>query len=232
MAQAEVLPADLYTLTEGKYFLIKASASSPDIVVKVGRTEWQEGVSSGSHPLNNSQRIIEDTIAVLTNFKEFVPETRLIKSVNGKGEVVVYIVQDKVYGQRADEIEYSEKVIKQFQIFFDKVIDNYIKYLFYVSGEDEPRSFYPDLNIKNFIWGKVKDDYNIKLYFVDTYPIGGGQPSFIISQVIPTLISRWPIGWREFLKEYAKKFEDRISDYILKNRDKIPAKNSNSLYRN
>ena len=77
---------------------------------------------------------------------------------------------------------------------------------------------------------KIKGDNTEKLYYVDTYPIGGGTPTYFVDKIIPELISRWPAEWRSFLEEYAKKFKRLVGEYILAKKD-IPKQTSDSLYR-
>ena len=226
----EVPFVNLTDFKEGRYSIVKLSEIYPDFVIKEARTEWQKELPPGTHPLNDPERITQDTKAIIENFGEFVPRTQLIKGKNEKGEIVMYTIQEKVMGNRINELEYSEEIAVKLQTFFDKVIDNYIKNLFYAPGENEPRSFYPDLILRNFILGKTQKDSVIKLYYVDTYPIGGGTPSFVLSKVIPTLISRWPVQWRAFLKKYAKKFEQSVQNFISTNKN-IPKQDSGSLFR-
>jgi len=222
---------DLRDFTEGKYSTVKLSRIYPDFVVKEGRTKWREEDTPGTHPLGNEERISQDTKAIVENFGEFIPKTQLVKGKNEKGEVVIYIIQEKVSGKHLSEIQYSEKIAEQLGVFFDKVTVNYIQHLFYAPKEKEPRSFYPDLNaLNNFILGTTKGDSPEKLYYVDTYPIGGGTPTYFVDKIIPKLISRWPAEWRSFLEEYAKKFKLLVGEYILAKKD-IPKQTSDSLYR-
>jgi hypothetical protein len=229
---SEIPFKDLEAFSDGgKYSVIKFVSTHPEYLVKEGRTKWKDETSPGMHPLNDHERIIQDTQAIEKNFREYFPRTQLVEGKNKEGENIIYIIQEKVTGKYLDELEYSETPTEQIGIFFDKVIDNYIKHLFYAPGEDEPRSFYPDLNARNFVLGHTAKDPSKKLYYIDSYPIGGGTPSFVVMQAIPSLISRWPAEWRGFIEEYARKFEKKVSDYISQNKDKIPQQGKDSLYR-
>src|SRR3989344_3316869 len=120
----EVPFVDLADFSEGKYSIAKISEKYPDLIVKETRTKWREGASSGKSPLNNHERIIEDTKLVVDNFGTFIPKTQLVKGKNEKGEIVIYTIQEKVVGKRLDELEYSEELAQQVRVFIDRMIDN------------------------------------------------------------------------------------------------------------
>ncbi len=210
---------------KGKYFELKRLAQEPDVVVKEARTKWGFFDTEGVHPLNDLERIKADLAIVKDNFAEFIPETNLVVGKNEKGKKVVYIVQHKIHGQELKKIKGNEKVKAELRSFLDRVIQTYIKNLFYLKDSKEPQSVFPDVKGWNFIVGRNKKvgEQEDRLYFVDTYPVEGASVQDFVERYISQIVKpTFPSEYWSLIDEFRLKAAKQIREYLKEHNAEIP----------
>lgn len=202
---------------KGKYFDVRMPISNSALVVKESLTKWRENSPPGTYKVNDLKQIKQDLKYLEENFREFIPKSQLVLGKNEKGEIVTYIVQERIEGENMEEPYYMESAQQQLRIFFKKVVDVYIKNIHYKNKETEPESILPDIQVSNFIFGISKKDYTRrpKLYFTDTYPLLRITPDRFLNFLLPLIVQRAPIQWQKACEEFRQDAENRVSKYLI-----------------
>jgi hypothetical protein len=200
----------------GKYFDAKIPVNDPDLVVKEALVKWRESLSPGTHNLNDFEQIKKDLSELKENFGEFMPQTQLVLGKNEKGEIVTYIIQERIEGKNLTELPFSAEAEQQLIVFLKKAVDVYIKNLQYKNSSPEIKSILPDIQITNFIFGVNKKDTTKtnKLYFIDSYPVSRITPQHFLKYFLPLVIKSTPPQWMNACEEFKREAESRINQYL------------------